>query len=149
MKDRLSWTIHAVRVYNQLVVIKAESDLMCELDTFTGISDIEDFYKDGKFAELANPVKDEIISKVKSIKFLIDLLPEANKGEFDFRRMCLKSIPGMDSRVSELIDEQTIYLKRKYDAFRKDLQSTLSQSISAFYKRSIEARCSQKPAYLD
>jgi len=91
-----------------------------------------------KFAELANPYKDEIISKVNALKFLNDLFPDANKGEFNFRRRWLRD-PGLESTVSELIDEQTSYLKRNYDAFRKDFQSTLSQSISDFYRRAIEA----------
>ena len=64
---------------------------------------------------MTNPYKDEIISKVKSLKFLIDLLPEAN-----FRRRWLMDDSRVDSAVSELIDEQTSYLKRNYDAFRTD-----------------------------
>jgi len=146
MKGRLLGPKDAARFHKQLVGIKAEGDVLLKLDTFIGISEKKQFCKSGEFAE---PYKDEIISKVKSIKFLIDLLPEASKGEFNFRRRWLRDDPRLDSTVSELIDEQTSYLKRKYDAFRKDLQSTLSQSISAFDQRSMEPWCSLGIPYLD
>jgi len=131
MKGRLRGPSDAVRVYNQLVGIKAEGDVLCELETFIGISDVKRFCTVGKykFSELANPYKNEIISKVKSIKFLIGLLPETSNREFNFQRRWLRDDPRLESTVSELIDEQSSYLKRKYDEFRKDLQSTLSQSI--------------------
>ncbi len=137
MKGRLRGPSDAVRVYNQLVGIKAEGDVLCELDTFIGISDDKRFCTDEKykFAELANIYKDEIISKMKYLNLLTDLLPDTNRPEFNFRRRWLRDDPRLESTVSELIDEQTSYLKRKYDAFRKDLQRTLSQSISAFYQR--------------
>ncbi len=35
--------------------------------------------------------------------------------------------------------DMSCYLKRNYDAFRKDFQSTLSHSLSSFYQRAIEA----------
>jgi len=123
------------------VGIKAEGDVLCELNTFIGISQDKQFCSHGeyKFAELANPYKDEIISKVNALKFLNDLFPDANKGEFNFRRRWLREDPGLHLTVSGLIDEQTSYLQRNYDAFRKDFQSTMSQSLSGFYQRAIEA----------
>ena len=141
MKAQLRGPSDAVRVYNQLVGINTEGDVLCELETFIGISDVKRFCTVGKykFSELANPYKDEIISKVKSIKFLIGLLPEASNREFNFQRRWLRDVPRLNSTVSGLIDEQTSYLKRNYDAFRTDFQSTLSQSLSGYYRRAIEA----------
>jgi len=141
MKGSLRGPSDAVNVYNQLVGIKVEGDVLCELDTFIGISDDKRFCTDEKykFAELANIYKDEIISKMKYLNLLTDLLPDTNRPEFNFRRRWLRDDPRLESTVSELIDEQTSYLKRNYDAFRKDFQSTLVQSISAFYRRVIEA----------
>jgi hypothetical protein len=139
MKGRLLGPKDAASFHNQLVVIKAEGDVLCELETFIGICEDKLSCKDGKFSELAIPYKDEIISKVNALRFLISLLPDANSGEFDFRRRWLSDYPGLESTVSGLIDEQTSYLKQNYDAFRTDFQSTLSQSISAFNLRAIEA----------
>jgi len=139
MKGRLLGPYDAVRVYNQLVGIKAEGDMMCELDTFIGISEDKLYCKDGEFAELDNPYKDEVISKVEFLMFLTDLLPDTNRHKFNFRRRWLRDDPRLESTVSELIDEQTSYLKRNYDQFRTEFQSTLSQGISAFYRRVIEA----------
>jgi hypothetical protein len=149
MKGQLRGPSDAARFHNQLVGVKEEGDMLCELDTFIGISEDKQFCKNGQFAELDNPYKDEIISKVKSIKFLIGLLPEASNREFNFQRRWLRDDPRLESTVSELIDEQTSYLKRKYDAFRKDLQRTLSQSISAFYQRSMEPWFSLDIPFLD
>jgi len=139
MKAQLRGPSDAAHFHNQLVGIKEEGDVVCELDMFIGISEDKLYCKDGEFAELDNPYKDEIISKVKSIKFLISLLPDANNDEFDFQRRWLSDYPGLNSTVSGLIDEQTSYLKRNYDAFRTDFQNTLSQSTSAFNLRAIEA----------
>jgi len=141
MKAQLRGPSDAVRVYNQLVGINTEGDVLCELETFIGISDVKRFCTVGKykFSELVNPYKDEIISKVKSIKFLIGLLPEASNREFNFQRRWLRDDPRLESTVSGLIDEQTSYLKRNYDAFRTDFQSTLSQSLSRYYRHAIEA----------
>jgi len=139
MKGSLRGPSDVARFHKQLAGIKAEGDVLCELDTLIGISEDKQFCKHGEFAELANPYKDEIISKVNAIRFLISLLSDANNGEFNFRRRWLRDDPRLESTVSELIDEQTSYLKRNYDAFRKDFQSTLSHGLSSFYQRAIEA----------
>jgi len=141
MKGQLRGPSDAVRVYNQLVGINTEGDVLCELETFIGISDVKRFCTVGKykFSELTNPYKDEIINKVNDLKFLIGLLPDPNRPKFNFQRRWLRDDPRLNSTVSGLIDEQTSYLKRNYDVFRKYFQSTLSQSLSVFYRRAIEA----------
>jgi hypothetical protein len=139
MKGQLRGPSDAAHFHNQLVGIKEEGDVLCELDTFIGISEDKQFCKNGEFSELANPYKDKIIGETNALRFLISLLPDANNDEFDFQRRWLSDYPRLNSTVSGLIDEQTSYLKRNYDAFRTDFQSTLSQSINAFNLRAIEA----------
>jgi len=141
MKGGLFGPTEAADLYKELVAIKEEGDLQCDLETFIGISDDKRFCTGGgyKFAQLPNSYKDEMISKLKALKFLISLLQEGNRGEFNFRQMWLRYGTGQNSMVSTLIDEQAWYLKRSYDAFRKDFKSTLQQGLSGFYRRAIEA----------
>jgi len=126
--------------------IREEGDVLCDLETFIGISDDKRFCTIGeyKFAHLLNRYKDEIVSKVKAIKFLISLLPEQNRGEFNFRQRWLRDSTGQNSTISDLIEEQARYLKRSYDAFRKDFQSSLLPSLIAFYRRAIVAANNKK-----
>jgi len=107
MKSGLRGPSDAAHFHNQLVGIKKEGDVLCELDTFIGISEDKQFCKSGEFGELANPYKDEIVSKVNALKFLIGLLPVANRGEFNFQRRWLSDDSSLNSTVSGLIDEQT------------------------------------------
>jgi hypothetical protein len=141
MKGRLFGTNDAALLYRKLKEIREEGDVLCDLETFIGISDDKRFCTIGeyKFAHLLNRYKDEIVSKVKAIKFLISLLPEQNRGEFNFRQRWLRDSTGQNSTISDLIQEQASYLKRKYDAFRKDFQSSLQSSLSVFYRLSLEA----------
>jgi hypothetical protein len=141
MKDRLIGASDAALLYRQLKGIKEEGDILCDLDTFIGISDENHSCTDGeyKFAQLDNRYKDEIVSKLNSLKFLISLLPEQNRGEFNFQQRWLPDGTGQNSTISNLIDNLASYLKRSYAAFRKDSQSTLLSSISVYYRRAIEA----------
>jgi len=141
MKDRLIGTSDAALLYRQLKGIREEGDILCDLDTFIGISDENHSCADGeyKFAQLTNRYKNETVSKVKALKFLISLLPEQNRGEFNFQQRWLPDGTGQNSTISNLIDKLASYLKRSYAAFRKDSQSTLLSSISVYYRRAIEA----------
>ena len=141
MKDRLIGTSDAALLYRQLKGIREEGDILCDLNTFIGISDENHSCTDGeyKFAQLDNRYKDEIVSKVKALKFLISLLPEQNIGEFNFRQRWLRDSTGQNSTISILIDELASYLKQGYVAFKKEFQNTLLPSISVYYRRAIEA----------
>ncbi len=146
MKDRLFGPSDAALLYRRLAGIGTEGDVECDLETFIGISDGYHFCSDGeyKFAQLDNRYKDEIVSKVKALKFLISLLPEQNRGEFNFQQRWLRDSTGQNSTISDLIEEQARYLKRSYDAFRKDFQSSLLPSLIAFYRRAIVAANNKK-----
>jgi len=111
------------------------------LETFIGINGDSRFCAVGeyKFAQLSNRYKNEMVSKIKALKFLISLLPEQNRGEFNFRHRWLRDGTGQNSTILNLIDEQARYLNRSYDIFRKDLQVTLLRSISVFYRRTTAA----------
>jgi hypothetical protein len=141
MKDRLFGPSDAALLYRRLAGIGTEGDVECDLETFTGISDGYHFCSDGeyKFAQLDNRYKDEIVSKVKALKFLISLLPEQNRGEFNFQQRWLRDSTGQNSTISILIDELASYLKQGYVAFKKEFQNTLLPSLIAFYRRAIEA----------
>ncbi len=134
-------TSDAALLYRQLKGIKEEGDVECDLETFIGISDENHSCTDEeyKFAQLDNRYKDEIVSKVKALKFLISLLPEQNIGEFNFRQRWLRDSTGQNSTILNLIDEQASYLKRSYVAFRKNFQNSLLPSLIAFYQRAIVA----------
>ncbi len=139
-------TSDAALLYRQLKEIRVEGDVLCDLETFIGISDDKRFCTIGeyKFAHLLNRYKDEIVSKVKAIKFLISLLPELNRGEFNFRQRWLRDGTGQNSTISNLIGELASYLKKGYDAFKKEFQNTLLPSLIAFYRRAIEAANNHK-----
>jgi hypothetical protein len=141
MKDRLSGPSDAALLYRRLKGIREEGDILCDLETFIGISDENHSCTDGeyKFAQLSNRYKDEIVSKLKSLKFLISLLPAQNRGEFNFRQRWLRDGTGQNSTILNLIDEQASYLKRSYVAFRKNFQNFLLPSLIAFYQRAIKA----------
>jgi len=90
----------------------------CDLETLIGISDDKRFCtgREYKLSHLPNSYKDEMISKLKALKFLISLLQKGNRGESNFRQMWLRYGTGQNLMVSTLIDEQARYLKQSYDA---------------------------------
>ena len=87
MKGGLFGPTETADLYKQLVGIMKEGDLQCDLETFIGISDDKRFCTGGeyKFAQLPNSCKDEMISKLKALKFLNSLLKEGNRGESNSR----------------------------------------------------------------